>query len=320
MRPVLALTLLSALACGGPTNVGSPYHEDLLPTEEKVRINLPVDGAAAKGDEDGEFARYYVVTRQVTEHVNGLIGFVLGTVGYVVTLEPQWSDADARTAVWGPYSDSGLDPVETGLWVREEDDGSYAWVIFQVERGGSVEEDAIPIVTGIVDAGATTEVASGQFVIDFTTAASLDPAVALTGTFAVEYAYDTEGVAAVAWGEGYGAKGGALVDAVYAYDQTYDGAGEMDLAWLEDVNATGTDEILAMRTRWEASGDGRSDAVVTGGDLGADAHYASECWGGDFATAYWADTVGLYEPAGDVSACAFAEQELPTEASFTLAE
>ena len=313
MRALVVLSLLSA--CGF-RDAGSPYNEDLLPTEDKIRVNLPVDAAGAKEEGGGEFAEYYALTRVVTEHVNTRISFVLGTVAYVTTLEPQWSDEDARTAVWGPYSDSGLDPVEIGLWVREEDDGSYSWAIFGVPRGGDLETDATPFIAGIVDAGATRDAASGELAIDYTTAAELDPAVRETGLWGVEYSYDEAGVAAVVAVQAYGGVGGNLVDALYAYDQTYDGAGTMDLAWLADVNDSGTDEIAAIRTRWEATGDGRSDAVVTEGDLGVDAVYATECWGSDFATSYWTDTVGLKDAVGDVSACAFAEQELPTEASF----
>ncbi|MDP2307206.1 MAG: hypothetical protein Q8P18_14365 [Pseudomonadota bacterium] len=318
MRSILALSLLSACGTFGG---GSPYHEDLLPQEDRVRINLPVDSASAKDAETGEWARYYVLTRTVTEDVNGLITFVLGTVGYITTLEPQWSDTDSRQAVWGPYSDSGLDPVETGLWVTEEDDGSYSWAIFQLPKGGDMETEAIAIITGVVDAGSTREDASGVFQVDFTTASELDPGVALTGLFSVEYTYDPVGGNAVAGFEDYGyAIGAERINALYAYSQDVEGAGTMDLAWLDDVNATGVDEILAMRTRWESTGDGRSDAIVTGGDLGADAVYASECWAGDFVTSYWTDTIGLYETVGDVGACVYAEPELPTEASFSIAE
>ncbi|MDP2315716.1 MAG: hypothetical protein Q8P41_22655 [Pseudomonadota bacterium] len=317
MRSFLALALLSA--CGS-FDAGSPYHEDLLPQEDRVRINLPVAEAAAKGAETGEWARYYVVTRGVTEHVNGLIAFVLGTVGYVTTLEPQWSDTDSRQAVWGPYSDSGLDPVETGLWVREEDDGSFSWAIFQLPKGGDIDTESTVIVTGLVDAGSTREDASGVFQVDFTTASELDPGVRLAGTFSVEYTYDAAGGNAVAGFEDYGAVDGERINALYAYSQDGGGAGTMDLAWLEDVNATGVDEILAMRSRWESTGDGRSDAVVTGGDLGAEAVYASECWGADFVTSYWTDTIGLYETVGEAGACVYAESELPSEASFSLAE
>ncbi len=320
MRSILALPLLAACVFGRPSDdAGSPFHDDLLPREEQVRINLPVDGASAKDGATGEWARYYVATRNVTEHVNGLIAYVLGTVAYVTLLEPQWSDADSRQAVWGPYSDSGLDPVETGLWVREEDDGSYGWAIFQLPKGGDMETESTIIVSGIVDAGSTRDDASGVFVVDFTTAAALDPAVNLTGTFSVEYAYDAAGVDAVAGFEEYGVRGAEPIDALYAYAQDAAGGGTMDLAWLDDVNGTAVEETLAMRTRWQSTGDGRSDAVVTGGDLGADA-YASECWAGDFVTSYWTDTIGMYESVGEVGVCAYAEAELPTEASFGLSE
>lgn len=315
MRPILAFSLVSLLACSGAGTPASEYHEDLLPQEDKLKINLPVDDASKANTENG-FAEYYATTRVVTEHVNGLITFVLGTVGYVTTLEPQWSDTDANTAVWGPWSDSGLDPVETGLWVRSEDDGSYSWAIFQLPKGGDIETESVVVVAGIVDAGSTRDDASGEFYVDFNTLSEMDPAVRAGGEFAVEYAYDVDGVIASAAFDDYGDLDGERYDALYSYDEDYAGAGSMDLAWLQDINANGTEELHVMRTRWLATGDGRSDAALSGGDLGETAAYASECWGSDFSESYWSDTVGYQEPVGDVSVCAFADQELPTEASF----
>ena len=313
---ILSLLLV---ACGPSDTLVSEYHEDLLPREEQIRINLPVDGASAKGfgDEENGFARYYATTREVTEHVNGLITFVLGTVGYVVTLEPSWSDADERQAVWGPYQDSGLDPVSTGLWVREEDDGSYSWAIFQVPNGS---EEEIAIVAGTVDAGATPDDASGKFAVDFETASSLDPAVNLQGTFYVEYAYDPEGVAAVAGFDDYGVVGFERYDALYAYDEDFTGAGEMDLAWLSNVDGRPSEEVLTMHSRWQEDGEGRSDATAGGGDLGDTVVTANECWGTTFGEVFWTDTVGLYAAVGDESACAFIGAEYATGASFAIVE
>lgn len=323
MRSFFLVPLLLT-ACGlGDGGALDAYHSDVLPTEGQVRINLPVgDEAAAKGvgDTRTDWARYYVVTRNVTEDVNGLITYILGTVAYVTTLEPRWSDTDSRQAIWGPYSDSGLDPVETGLWVREEDDGSYSWAIFFVPNGGTVEADAVPIVAGTVDAGSTRDDASGIFVADFDTAYAMDPAVNLAGTFAVEYAYDAAGVAAVAAFEDYGNQNGERYDAVYAYDEDYEGAGEMDLAWLEDVNGTGVDELHTMKSRWQADGQGRSDATLSGGDLGVDAVTANECWDTSFEAVYWTDSIGYYEAVGSEDQCAFAEASYATEASFSIDE
>ena len=175
--------LLSLIACFA----SSPYGEDVIPLEEDVRINLPTDPAAAKTatDADAEWATFYVMTRNVTEDVNGMITFVLGTVGFVVTLRPTWVDEEEQTALWGPYSDSGLDPVETGLFVTRNADASYTWTLFQEPPGSDPLVDAVPIVVGEVDAGSRRHDAAGRFVVDFDTAASLDPAVNRVGAFAV---------------------------------------------------------------------------------------------------------------------------------------
>lgn len=319
--PALVLTACTALSGTPGGDAGSVYHEDVLPREEQVRIDFPADqGASAKAEgEVSAWARYYVATRETTEHVNGLIAYILGTVSFVTTLEPHWLDAEAKVAVWGPYSDSGLDPVETGLWVQAEDDGSYTWAIFQVPNGGDIETDSVVIVAGEVDSGATRTVASGAFVADFAAASSMDPAVELTGDFAVEYAYDEEGVVASAGFEDYGwADGGERIDALYAYAQDGEGAGTMDLAWLDDLNVTGTEELLTMRSRWQADGQGRADATISNGDLGVEVVTASECWGTDFSTTFWSDSLAYYESEGSVDACAFAEAEYATEASFSI--
>lgn len=290
----------------------------LLPTESDVRINLPTGASTAKGE--GDWATYYVVTRSVTEHVNGMIKFVLGTVWYVVdNFEPTWSDSESNQAIWGPWSDSGLDPVETGIWVRAEDDGSHSWAIFQVPKGGTIEDDAVAVVAGVVDPGSTEAASSGIFILDFDLAAAMDPAVDESGRFYVEYVKDEAGVAAVAAFEDYGEDAGDVVNALYAYEQDRDGGGEMDLAWLEDVGGdSGELELLTMKTRWTATGEGRADATVSHGDFGEGGVTASECWDTSFSTVYWEDSFGYSDAQGDVSDCFYAEAEYASEASFEL--
>ena len=146
--------LLSLFACGAFT---SPYGDDLLPTRDQLEINLPLgDSSSARSGSPTEWAPYYDMTRNVTETVSGMNGFVLGTVGAVTLLEPTWTDDGQTEALWGPYSDSGLDPVETGLYVVAQDDGSYTWALFQLPRGGDLETDAVNIVVGEVDPDSTT--------------------------------------------------------------------------------------------------------------------------------------------------------------------
>lgn len=318
MRTLLLLPLAT-----GCIAVNAASHQDVLPLEEQVRVNLPVDGASAKlAGTPPDYAEFYEMTRSVTENVNGMIGFVLGTVWTVVQLPPTWRDTEEQTALWGPWSDSGLDPVEVGVWVRREDDASWTWAVFYLPRGGDLETEAIPVVAGEVDPGATREAAAGRFVVDFTTASAWDPAVNLTGAFGVDYLYDPEGVSAVASFDDYGWEGLGTVDALYAYDEDYEGSGEMDLAWVEDLVPTGSGmlELATLRSRWLANGEGRGDARVTLGDLGATEVAASECWGSDFTRAYYVDSYGIAPTEGDASACAFAEAEYATEGSFALSE
>lgn len=313
---VISLLLLSA--CG---QFGNAYGDEVLPKAEQLEINLQIASDAAKSPADPEdWATFYEATRSVTEDVNGVIGFVLGTVALVVsTQQPSWVDDDKTQAMWGPYSDSGLDPTETGIMVTRLDDDSYDWTVFQVPNGGTVETDSVNIVTGHVNPGATAEVADGTFTLDYTAANALDPAVKLTGTWDVTYAYDESGVAAEVTADDYGWESWILRDATYAYIEDYAGAGEMDLAYTADVNGSGTTEIVTLKSRWQADGMGRGDAELREGDVSGDVT-ANECWGTDFKTSYWTDSFDLYDDQGSVENCAFAEAEYATEATVSETE
>lgn len=307
---------LTLIAC---TGFNSEYGDDLLPTEDQIAINLPIASGVSseRSAQATEWAPYYDMTRNVTETVNGMVKFVLGTVGYVTTLKPSWHDDAKTTALWGPYSDSGLDPVETGLYVTRNDDGSYGWVIFQLPNGGDLDTDAVGIVAGEIDAGSTREDATGRFVVDFTTANTLDPAQNLVGTFSVEYDYDAEGVAGVAGFQDYGYENGQMWNAIYSYTEEYEGEGTMDFAWYDDLNNSGTDEIVALRSRWQADGAGRGDAFATGGDLNTTV-VASNCWGTSFTTTYWEDSIGYKANEGAESACVYTPAEYAEEGDFDI--
>ncbi len=317
----LASTLALGVACEdlGQDDGDADTMVDVLPQEADLRVNIPVSASTAKGD--GDWASYYVVTRQVTEHVNGMVKGVLGTVWYVVdNFEPTWSDVETNQAIWGPWSDSGLDPVETGVWVRAEDDGSHTWAIFQVPRGGNIEDDAAAIVAGVVDAGASSESSSGIFVFDFDLAAEMDPAVDESGVFYVEYVKDPDGVAAVAAFEDFAEGSDAAINAIYAYDQDAAGGGEMDLAFLEDVGGSSEVELVTLKTRWTATGEGRADAAVVEGDLADSGVVASECWDDSFETVFWWDSIGFGEATGEEADCFFADAEYASESSFQIGE
>ena len=278
--------------------------------DERVLINMPTQSASAKaeGEDEREWSEAYLFTAQITDDVNGLIGGVLGLASTIVEYPPTTVGEDGTEAVWGPWADA-LDPVETSLYVREEADGGYTWVFLQRPRGGGEDADQI-VIGGEVDAGSTDAAYSGRFAVNFTLIHELNPNEDAEGMFYSDYVVDEAGATATAAFEGFGDAGGETVDALYAYDQEHSGPGQMDLAWLADIDGEGTDEAWIVRSRWTPEGEGRSDAVLTGGSLGGLTALASECWDTSFAEVWYQNNVGDPE-RGDAAACAYAEASYP---------
>ncbi len=298
---ILALTV----ACV-PTDDARDYAQ-LLP-DNRIQVNLPteLEGTARL---DG-WSQSYLITAKVTDDINGLLAGILLTVDAVTELPPTWSSEEDNTAVWGPWANA-LDPVETTLWVHHDvDTDEYAWGVNQRPKNqGDVEWTTV--IAGVVDAGATPDSSSGYFGADFDAAAQLDPNVGLRGQFLSEYAISADGtVVATAGFEDFGDAGGDTTDAYYHYEQVPQGEGKMDLAYNADVHENGSaDEVRLLRSRWVATGAGRSDLSVPEGELGELIATASECWGETFESEYWTDNFSGAGEVGDVSVCAFAEPE-----------
>ncbi len=296
-----SLVILAVTGAGCAT---SPDLLDVLP-DERIEINLPTGAEAAKAvDPDKAWATFYLFTAEITENVNGLVGGVLYWVGTLTsTYPPTWVDEDRTEASWGPWS-RALDPVETLLWVAYEPaDDTYDWGIDQWPREATAEE-ALPVILGEVDAGATREASSGRFTIDFDTRHMLDPTEEAVGFFTVDYAIREDGASGWATFEDFGPEG---IDAAYFYDQTRDGEGSMDLTVESDLTpglGTGLTETWDVHSRWLPTGAGRADVVVSGGDLGALTGHAVECWSASFERIYYTDDFsGTVE--GDEALCVY---------------
>jgi hypothetical protein len=305
---LLAPLLASHLVACEPTPPTDDF-ASVLP-DERVLVNLPVDVDAAA--RTGEWSQYYLFTAQVTDDVNGIVGFVLYLVDTITEYPASSSSED--TAVWGPFADS-LDPAETQLWVTHDvETDAWTWGFDQRAKN---DEAAVwvTVVAGEVDPGATEEASRGRFAVDWTTMSTLDPNVGAVGMFYSEYDIATTGVTASAAFDAVGFAGGEPVDALYLYEQVESGEGAMDLAYLADVNpgsGTGAEEVFVVRSRWQPTGAGRADATVSGGDLGSVVGTASECWDTSFQSAYYIDNYTPIEQ-GDASACVFAEAEYSDE-------
>jgi hypothetical protein len=279
---------------------------DVLP-DERIQVNLPMDeGTAAKGE--GDWSDWYLFTASTTENINTMIGAVLFWVDTITTdYRPTYLDRDTNQAEWGPWA-TALDPVETLLWVSYDPSSDvHSWGFDQWPRDAE-RDAATTVILGEVDPGATREISTGRFEVDFTSIHELDPTEPSTGLFTVDYDIHTEGVSATASFVDFGPE---RIDAEYAYEQTFDGDGMMDLVVHSDVNpgsGTGLEETWFTRSRWHADGSGRADIRVTDGDLGDETATISECWSASFEAVYYTESLGG-TVEGDPSLCAFESPE-----------
>ncbi len=287
---------------------------DVLP-DERIQVNLPMDeGTTAKGiaKDEKEWSTWYLFTASTTENINTMIASVLFWVDTITTTyRPTYVDRDTNQAEWGPWS-TALDPVETLLWVTYEPESDvHAWGFDQWPREDD-RDAASTVIVGEVDPGATRDISTGRFDVDFSTINELDPTEPTTGLFSVEYDIHETGASAMAVFTDFGDE---QLDATYAYDQTFDGDGFMDLVVTADINpesGTSLEETWYTRARWMADGSGRVDIRIAGGDLGDTAATISECWSNSFEQVWHTESLTEIEE-GDESLCAFDQPEYSDE-------
>lgn len=300
-RISLALALLSAgttAACIQQNDDPHPVSK-ALPKAEDVRIKLP-DSGSSSSSVVGELAEWYVATRDVTRGLNGGTAAVLVLVHTIVQFPPTSVDGDVYT--WGPHHDA-LDPAEWRLIVHQLADGSYDWQLDGRNRTDGVEFETI------VD-GNAVEGGTGRFDLDFDVSERVNPREN-DGRGQLGAVYDipnrTLDLAVDSIDDRDGTPTAIHYD--YRYAEATDGGGDMVFAIFGDTDDVGPEpEEVTLRSRWQASGAGRADARVRGGDTGGEVT-ASECWDTRFLRVFYGDSLAQTE--GDASACVFADQDLP---------
>jgi len=303
-RTLAPLALVFAMACDAGVQPGD--YSKVLP-DERILVSMPdADGLRAAGD-PSEFRRD---TKDIASDVNGLIGEVLDGIGEITSFDPTWSDEQEDAAVWGPWTDNGVDIM---MVVQHFDDDHYEWALML--RPAGADDDAWQAyVAGQVEPGATETTAAGRFAMDFGVLTELAdaPDDIAYGVFYTEYDVQDDTVDAEAGFEGYHEGGGEPeVDAVYHYAQDPLG-GLMDVAYEHDVNEGGSLETVILRSRWAKNGEGRGDAYVTGGDFGDLVYTATECWNPSGMTVFAEDNASL-STSGDEGQCAFDEPAWPED-------
>lgn len=297
----IMLLTVTLVACVAPAD----EYRSILPDDRLLIDESAFDDAAlARGV--GEPSDYYTITREFTTQTNAGIGAVLQLVDTIASYPPTWSDAESLVR-WGPWLDEATSTYGQ-MWVQRAGDGAYDWAI-EVRPSDSADDAWAGILAGHVDPGATELSSRGWFAMDLEAISNIESGSA-TGELGCAYEIDQDFVSATV-GFGDVSEDGALpADGAYHYEQTRGAGGLMDLAVEGDITEppNGTAETLIVRSRWLGDGQGRADAYVTGGDVGALVYTESDCWDQSHTTVYFENNFTLTSE-GDPARCAFAEAE-----------
>ena len=85
-----------------------------------------------------------------------------------------------------------------------------------------------------------------------------------------------------------------------------DHTGELDVVAhvdIDDSHATALEDVNVV-SRWRATGAGRADIGIAGGDLpaaGLEGVTAVECWGSDFMRSYYSDSINFEPTEGEAA-------------------
>jgi hypothetical protein len=307
IKSLLAVTTTLSLVACVQKDATPDGIDHALPTKDQVSIKLP-QTAARTVDSNvlGQLAPWYVATRDVTRTFNGSSAWVLTLLHTIVGFPATSIHGDTYT--WGPWSDA-LSPAEYKLDVTAVGDGTYT---YQLSGRSKTQANARfeVVIDGSADPRAGDNLGSGEFLIDFDAGKRVNPVDSGDAKGSVDAHYDLARrhldltiMSTDAQGQP------ALAD--YAYNAGADGGGDMTFDVSLNAGGTALLETLTLRSRWLASGAGRADARVAGGDLGTIQLTASECWNTAFGRVFYKDSNNFAPTEGLETSCAFATQDLP---------
>lgn len=278
-KSLLAATATLSLVACVQHDDGTPNIDKSLPTADQVSIKMPRNNASARVDSEalGQLSGYYVITLGVTTTFNGGTAWVLTLIHAIVQNPP--TSVQGNVYTWGPGSNA-LDPADYKLVVTANADGTFSYVLSGKSKtaANAVFED---LIDGVADPRPGDGKGTGHFLVDFDHGRDINPIQNGSARGSMDVNYDL-------------------------------GKAHIDLTLMSsDVPGTPALETLTLRSRWLGTGAGRTDARITGGDLGSVQVTASECWSTAFGRVYYQDSNNFSPPEGVESSCAFATQDLP---------
>jgi hypothetical protein len=299
----LSATLATACVQKGDGD-GVQAARDALPTSSSLSISVP--GQASKGQEKvGDVALSYLLTRTVAGVLNGSSALVLG-LAKAISDYPVTS-VEGDTYIWGPWSEA-LKPGQYRMTARLTSAGDYAWTIEGRTKGTTVPFAAI--VTGLASPGQPHR-GSGSFTFDCDVAHAIDPYGGCDDGGQVSVSYDLEhSPASIAIDAQHLAPmpDGSQAEQTfhYEYSEAIDGSGALSFTSFGDTDDPGPAwETTTYMSRWKATGAGRTDLSISGGDLGAATVTAEECWNTSYQRTYFEISAGWVPTEGSPASCGF---------------
>lgn len=291
---------------GGDDDYGNDFDDfmDALPDPETMRLTLP-GSDKSQTKTLGQLATLYDATVDYTRDLNF---YVLEMLSFIdeITSYP-YTSFNGEELIWGPWDPGGLSPVMARFTMTNAYGDHFNFTWEWRDKDSQSEDDWQVIWFGEVDASEGTQRRGvGYFQIDYTAAVEMDPTWDVLGEIRVDYDTITDGREIVIefinfWPE----DGTEAVNGDYFYHEHDDYSGE----FLFDVFADIHDEEyhgqqyaevehFYFNTRWQGDGHGRSDVLVTEGDLpdmtpALDSAVLSECWDDQFARVYYVEEVTL---------------------------
>jgi hypothetical protein len=306
-KSLLAATAtLSLVACVNKDD--SPDIDRSLPTADQVSIKLPKSNASAHADSQviGQLSPYYLITLGVTTTFNGGSAWVLTLIHAIVQTPPTTVDGNVYT--WGPGSNA-LDPADYKLVVTANADGTFSYKLSGKSKTLANAAFEV-IIDGMADPTPGDGKGSGDFTVNFDAGRRVNPIQSGDGKGSMTVNYDLAKAHLDLALESTDAQGRPTA-ANYAYNAAKDGGGDMTFDVSADAGGTALLETLTLRSRWLGTGAGRTDAQITGGDLGSVQVTASECWSTAFGRVFYQDSNNFAPTEGAESSCAFTTQDLP---------
>jgi hypothetical protein len=289
-----------SIALRGPDSKGSSSTQSAAPSLR----TLATGGKSP-------YAKWYGFTREMRDGVNAVTAGVLGSVWVIVSTVPTSVATDEAT--WGPYTDA-LDPVSYRFRVSRVTEDEYDYVLEGRPKASTSERDFVAVLSGHGYGKPHAKHGQGKFTIDLDAAKALDPQKHAddSGTLVIDHDLPRD------FSEHLGALPRTIVAAVTPEGEAHftveskaelDGTGSIHVdahADIDDSKATKLEDVV-IQSRWAASGAGRADIDIAGGDLPASIPMvdAVECWGTDFKQSYYMDSEGFEPTVGDPSACVY---------------